>query len=271
MSKGHGFMEMPLFETIIAQLQGRSIDAVVPFFRGESLLNPHFLKMLRRIRDSVPAVIQLATNALLMDDRMIRNLIAINIEFISFSLDAINSDTYKMIRCGSDFHRVMNNVHAFLEARDNAKGCTTIVQVSATEMGQNRNELPEFIDYWQSRADRVRIYPRHSEDGHFGKLSDQTASRSNRIRQPCRKPFTDLVIYHNGQVALCNHDWDRSDNAIIGSIPRNSLEEIWNGGTYRHIRQLHRNRLWSDIGLCRDCDHWAGLQEPVSAVGTLIT
>ncbi|MBN1103518.1 MAG: radical SAM protein [Deltaproteobacteria bacterium] len=266
-----GLMEWSLFERIVEELSVHPVEAVVPFFRGESLLHPNFMEMITLLRQKNRADIQLATNALLLTPSLAEALLELGINFISFSLDALSRETYETIRRGGDFHRAMENVHTFLRLRKHMRHCPTTVQVSATEGPHNAHEIPAFVRYWKQRVDRVRIYPCHSEEGRYGRLSRPELRRPAALREPCRKPFMDLVIYADGRVALCNHDWDRKGDDAIGSVQEKPIQEIWKSPAYRDIRNKHLDRRWNDLEPCRHCDHWQGtLSGEADTVGTLI-
>ena len=271
MSNGKGFMSQDLFWKIVNQLKGREIEAIVPFFRGEPLLHPNFLEMAEQLRRSTSAKLQLATNALLLNQKTSKRLLALGIDFISFSLDATSKKTYEKIRADGDFDLAMKNIHTFLQERSKTPSVSTRVQVSATEIEENREELPAFIEYWKDRVDRVRIYPCHSEDGRFGKLNPINQRRSKTQRKACKKPFTDFVIYYNGNTALCNHDWNREDISTLGSIKEKTIDQIWQDRPYRDIRQKHLDHKWDTVVPCNDCDHWLAMDEAESPIGRIIT
>jgi radical SAM protein with 4Fe4S-binding SPASM domain len=147
----------------------------------------------------------------------------------------------------------------------------TEVQVSATETSANKEELPHFIEYWKPRVNRVRIYARHSKHGKFGRLENGRFKVTNTLRYACRKPFTDFVICHDGRVALCNHDWQRPPENVLGSVRHMSIETIWHGATYAHIRQKHLSHRWDTLIPCGHCDHWINVDEDKSPIGQVIT
>lgn len=262
-----GLMSRRLFEKILEEIGTNGTEAVVPFFRGEPLLHPSFLEMMHLLRKKTRARIQLATNAMLLSRPVAKGLLDLQIDVISFSLDALTTRTYEKVRPGGDFNRVMDNVHGFLNMRESLANSLTTVQVSATEGPDNQTEIVPFIAYWQGKADRVRIYARHSEGGKFGRLEH---ARPEESRKPCRKPFTDIVIYSDGQVALCNHDWDRKGEGTIGSVNEKTIQEIWEGPSYRKIRDKHLDRRWSELDPCRHCDHWQASDGRDSFVGRLV-
>lgn len=263
-------MSERLFEKIVREVEVSGTEAVVPFFRGEPLLHPAFPDMMRLLREKTAAKIQLATNALLLSRSIATALLELRIDFISFSLDALNEWTYKKVRPGGDFHRVLENVHGFLRMREEQSDPSTIVQVSATEGPHNEAEMESFITYWKDKVDRVRIYPQHSDKGEFGRLEQLRYRRPEASRTPCRKPFTDIVIYSDGDAALCNHDWDRKAKDAIGSVSEHSIQEIWENPAYTKIRNQHLNGLWNEVNPCGHCDHWQGGDDSGSSIGLLV-
>ncbi len=268
----NGFMDETLFEKIVQEIAEEDVESVVPFFRGESLLHPRFMELLGLLRRHSRARIQLATNALLLSEEMIHDLLfKIRIDFISFSLDAVNEETYRKIRLGGSLEKARENVLSFLRARDGSASTGTVVQVSLTENEFNLEEIRSFIGYWRDRADRVRIYARHSEGGAFGALSSPGFQRESFERSPCMKPFNDMVIYHDGRVALCNHDWDRPQSASLGSVKEKSIREIWQDSPYQRVREMHHGGAWDELEPCRLCDHWQGSDGGASAIGLVVS
>lgn len=270
-SSKNGFMDETLFGKIVEEIDPENVEAVVPFFRGESLLHPRFMELLRLLRGHCRANIQLATNGLLLNEQMIRDLLfKIRIDLISFSLDAINEETYQKIRLGGSLERATENALRFLQLRDDSASRDTIVQVSLTENVLNLEEISSFITYWRDRADRVRIYPTHSEGGNFGALASPGFRRPSSQRSYCMKPHTDMVIYHDGRVALCNHDWDRPRSESLGSVREKTIREIWRDLPYRRVREKQYQSAWDELEPCRHCDHWQPHGNGHSPIGLLV-
>ncbi len=265
-----GFMKEALFRKIVDEIKRHPVEAVVPFFRGESLMHPDFVGMMRLLREKTRAEIQLATNALLLDEDISKALLRLDIHFISFSVDALSKETYDKIRSGGDFARTMKNIETFLNMRDHFGSSSTRVQISATETVHNKAELPAFVEYWKPRVDRVRIYPQHSDGGRFGRLNDASLRRKPSSRQPCMKPFTDMVICYDGTTALCNHDWYRQKEDALGSVTDQAIDKIWQNARYRAVRQKHIKHRWDALQPCDECDHWMEMDQEESPVGMVI-
>ncbi len=253
MDRDLGYMDLSLYKRIMDEAGEHLPVALVPFFRGESLLHPHFIEMMEISRRAGIGPVQLTTNAMLLDRGLSEALIGAGIDFISFSLDVLGKGSYEDIRIGGDYERVTGNIEGFLEIRKRMRVKKPEVQVSAVETERNSAGLSEFIEYWRKRVDRVRIYPEHSSKGGFGSLADYTLPEFAG-RLPCRKVFTDMVVYWDGTVAVCNHDWDRREH--IGSVRHDSIEDIWKSPKYGEIRRRHIDGGLEADPTCRDCDHW---------------
>ncbi len=265
--KMSGLMEVDLFNKIISEVRNHLPVTLVPFFRGESMLHPRFLEMIKMAKEAGLSPIQLTTNATLLDEEISEALIAIELDFISFSLDVLGKESYEAIRIGGDYEQVKANIEKFLEIRANKCTSKPEVQISAVETESNKDKMVEFLDYWSEKVDRVRIYPEHSTNGNFGSLKDKYSFPQFERRLPCKKVFSEMVIYWNGDIAVCNHDWDRKE--YIGNVREETIKEIWNGMKYNDIRQRH---IAGDLGndpTCGGCDHWMMCYMPDGIVGKL--
>lgn len=131
-------------------------------------------------------------------------------------------------------------------------------------------EERDFVNFWLDRADRVRLYPPHSEGGNFGALPDGARAATTR-RLPCLKPVTDMVVLADGSVAVCNHDWDRGSLPPLGSWPAQSLAAIYAGPAYAALRARHAVGDCVGIKPCEGCDHWQAPYLEGGLAGALFT
>ena len=252
-NKKTGYMPLDLYRKIIEEVKHHLPATLVPFFRGESLLHTDFFEMMEIAVISGLTPIQLATNATLLDNEISEKLIKSNIDFVSFSLD-IDKKNYELSHIGGDFEKVINNIDNFIAIKKSINTKNPEIQVSTVETDENRDGLHEFTQYWIKKVDRVRVYPEHSTNGTFGSLDSSYKYSDFKQRRPCKKVFTDIVIYWDGTVAVCNHDWDRGE--YIGNVRDNSIQEIWTGNKYKEIRKRHLEGNLENDETCKDCDHW---------------
>lgn len=233
-----GFMDVPLYKKIIDELSDFHDRTLVLFRRGEALMHPEFIQMLRLTKDKFKEV-QLATNAALMDKSM-AHAIAEAVDFLSFSLEL--PERYPRYR-KLDYPTVLKNVEYFLLIN---KKTTTQVSIVKTD-DTTTTDIVRFKAQWIDKVDRVRIYEEHSNDGRFGSLK-----KSRGKRKPCIKPFNDILIFWDGRVGRCNHDWG---SYPLGSVVNNSIKEIWHSKPYKELRKQHSDLVIFDK-VCKDCDSW---------------
>nr|WP_287411745.1 radical SAM/SPASM domain-containing protein [Pseudodesulfovibrio sp.] len=254
MEKDRGFMDFELARDLILEMKDHAPVTVVPFFRGESLLHPQWYDILRLIQDHEVGEIQFTTNASLLNVQNSERILDLDLSFISFSLDTLDPVLYAASRRGADLDKVTNNVLKFLKMRD-ACGSSTQVQVSAVETQAHKVGMDAFVKYWREKVDRVRVYAEHSSDGHPGSIDQELPTFEKRL--PCHKPFSDMVVYWNGQTACCNHDWTRLVNGVpLGDVGADGIAAVWQGESYARLRKMHMESHLDGVVPCDGCDHW---------------
>lgn len=250
-----GNMKLDLFHKIIDEVS-EHLPMIMPlFFRGESLIHPDFYKMIKYAKGKGIGPIQLASNGFLLSDEVGDKLIEAGVDFISFSLDTIDADVYKRTRIHSDLNIAMNNVVAFVRKCEGLKKKGVNVpeiQVSSVDVDEYRASQQQFIDFWRQYADRVRIYIEHSSDGKLGSI--KALHDENEQRKPCGKVYNDMVIYWDGTVGICNHDWNNKFS--LGNVKDNTIKDIWSSDKYVQIRKMHEDGSFIDDIVCKNCDHW---------------
>ena len=236
----NGYMDFDLFSKIINETTPHPNTILVLHRRGESMLHPKFNDMLDLLAGKFQEV-QMATNGTVLHQDKFEHIInALN--FLSFSLEA--PATYNKVRVGANYEKVRKNILSFLNYN---KG-TVKTQVSMVKTASTvDDDLDEFTTYWHDRVDRVRIYEEHSSNGEFGSLKNPRSSR-----KPCVMPIYEILIYEDGKVARCNHDWD---GPPMGDLNTETITEIWRSENYKNLRTQHRELNITDP-VCSNCDSW---------------
>ncbi len=264
MEKERGHMDTPLALRLLDEMGEHLPVTLVPFFRGETLLHPDWDSILGHAKRRGIGPIQLASNAVLLTEERARRLIDLNIDFLSFSMDTLDPERYKNLR-GADYEESLDNVLRFLSLRARSR-CSTQVQVSAVETAAGSAEMENFVAFWRPKADRVRIYREHSAGGTPGSLANPPLPRSER--KACHKVSEDMVIYWNGDAALCNHDWTRRvTGQFIANVSEGGIAAAWQSEAYRHIRKAHETGRLAGIAPCEGCDFWSVRHTPADVWG----
>lgn len=252
-----GEMSVELFKKIIDEMSEYQPIKLVPFFRGEPLLHPKFIELMRYAKKKGIGPIQVFSNGLEFNEEISEAFIDAEIDFISFSLNTLDEEIYKQSRISGNLQKSIDNVKYLsnLCKKYKLKGkAVPQIQVSTIDIDVYKKGKKDFIEFWRPFVDIVRIYEEHDENGAF---VDPEVSRTMNIfleRKPCRKLFTDMVIYWNGDIALCNYDWNKNVN--IGNVNQNSLKEIWDSSIYESLRSMHNLGKIDASVMCSKCEHW---------------
>lgn len=253
-----GYMDEKLFKKIIDEAAQHLPVKLVFFFRGESLLHPRFLEYLKYAKEKGLGPIQFASNALALEEQTAEEMLNIGIDFISFSMDTLNEDVYRATRRSGNLSASMKNVIALGEKcrKRKEKGLPApTLQVSTIELPAYMGEQSDFIAFWKKYVDIVRVYYEHDEKGRFRDRKAEEMLPVLERRQPCRKVFTDLLVYWDGSLALCNYDWSGEAFADI-NLNSMTIQEVWDSQVYERIRKMHWDDEFMDDIMCRNCEHW---------------
>lgn len=234
------FMKEEIFKKVVDEASAYSETILVLHRRGESLLHPRFKECCAYVKGKFKEI-QIATNATLLDEDKSQAIIDA-VSFISFSIDI--PKTFDKVRIPARYSDVETKIIHFLEL--NKKKVRTQVSMVRTEQ-VHQEDIELFKKIWMNRVDRVRIYEEHSIGGVFGSLKSH-----RRYRKPCIMPSYELLVFADGKVGRCNHDWDGNP---MGDLRVQSIEEIWSGNNYMRLRKQHAsNKLTDEV--CLRCDSW---------------
>jgi radical SAM protein with 4Fe4S-binding SPASM domain len=258
-------MSVGMAKKLLDEMADHLPVALVPFFRGESLLHAHWIEILSHAKKKGLGPIQFTTNATLMDQRASEAILEVGIDFISFSVDTIDPVVYERTRRGAVYEKVLRNILYLVELREKRGVRLPEIQVSAVETALHQEGMDAFVHFWRNRVDRVRIYVEHSRDGRSGSIAGSLPSFD--ARKPCKKAFEDMVIYWDGEVALCNHDWTRSASTRIGTVRESRLGDVWKSRQYHEVRTAHLKGDLSGRPPCDHCDHWKMFHLPEGLIG----
>ncbi len=184
-------------------------------WRGEAFLNRllgWFTRELISITD-IPRII-LDTNLCVLDEEGIKDFLSeikkrINerddFDFrLSFSIDAINKESYDNIRVHGDFGKVKINALAFLQQRSLKKIKNLRYSFQFIAQPYNWHDTQKFIDFWETKIDKniddIYIKRCHGEweFTHLEpKVYSKTLEKFNLVEQAKRKKYLTLDLDEN--------------------------------------------------------------------------
>lgn len=237
------FIDIDLFARIIQEIKPYPSAILTLHRRGESLLHPNLNKIMQMVAGKFSAV-QLATNGSLLTSEKFAPLVH-GLTFLSFSLDV--PETFNATRRGANYSTVETNILTFIDYNNKQENRVT-TQASMVRVETTTDEQCErFMQIWKERVDRVRIYEEHSKDGVFGAMTNFRIER-----KPCTMPFYEILVYADGSVGRCNHDWD---GPRLGDLTKQSINEVWHSPLLNDLRKQHLTLKIIDP-VCATCSSW---------------
>jgi len=268
------YIKLELIKKIAAEV----MQFPVSFHFGEfdePLMHPNILEIVAILAKEAGKTLHITTNGSLWSKKISEQLIKNGLSSVSFSLDAINPETYKKIRKKGDLNKTVENILSFLELKEKYNPKIN-VNICIIEQPDSKNEIDQFIQFWKTKnIDSVSIYKLFElidKENFIFEIKNKYYKEKKRV--PCSALWDQTFIYPEGEVSLCCTTLGRvpKDGIIsMGNIYNNSIQEIWIGEKYQSVRKDLINGNFKKIPYCKICTHWAATyqQEEILNDGTI--
>lgn len=244
-NKSNGFMghmSIDVFKKCIDELEG-NIEAITFASRGEPTLNKDFSKMLRYCEGKFLAL-KLNTNASMLNENLIHELLASDLQTIVFSIDAKDKDSYEKIRVNGKFDKVLKNLNLFNKIRSTQydRG-SKVVRISGVKINE-KQDIEEMKRQWGDIADIIAFT-------NYVPWESSYENSLNDIESPCSELWSRLFIWQDGKVNPCDYDY----KSLLSkwNINNATITQIWNSDYYNDLRKKHLNKERNKINPCNRC------------------
>ena len=234
-----GNMSLELFKDIFKEYTPTSIKLN---WRGEPLINKNLVKMVSYAKSKGVTDVSFNTNGLLVTKDILDGLVKAKLDWIIFSIDASNKDTYEKIRVGGNWETLIKNIIltwlTFLSHKDRPK-----IRIQLCPQPLNEDEIDEWKGMFFLYADKLRV----------GRLFDPQGKKGLKIEQPdsCTAPWQRLTISWKGDMYPCTSDF--LCRVPLGNIKDTSIYEAWHSKYMRAIRYMLRYHSRKQFYLCENC------------------
>lgn len=237
----HGNMDFELYRKIIDEASERGVYSIKLSWRGEPLLNPRIVDMVRYAKDKGIKDVAFLTNGERLSEKMARELTDAGLDWISFSIDGLG-ETYERIRWPETFEGITKKVKFLKDYRSEKGKKKPLIRVQ-TIWGAVKDNPKEYFDFWEKLADKVCI------------IADQVRHEKEKFpRKPgyiCAEPWRRIVISYNGIVPNCISDYEELN--VLGDVNSQTLYEIWHGDKFNKLRKLIKNGKIFENKPCAVC------------------
>lgn len=236
-------MSMDTFKKIIDEAVEIGVYSIKLNFRGEPLVHPNIVDMVKYAKEKGIEDVMFNTNAVLLNENMSKRLIEAGLDKIFFSFDSPHKEEYEKIRVGANFEETLNNIKKFVKIRDELGQDTPLTRVSMVLMDINRNEYQEFVDLFKESVDVIVCLD--YEDYTKEKIQEYNSEFA------CSQLWQRMIILADGDVLACCEDWKKEN--IVGNINKDRIKNIWQNEKYKYIRKLHKDGEYNRIDICSKC------------------
>ncbi|MFH1453381.1 MAG: radical SAM protein [Armatimonadota bacterium] len=225
---------------------------------GEPLLHKDMVSLIEYARDK-GARVWLNTNGSVFTQDVADRLLKCGIDFIEFSVDAADEETYNKVRPGLDFNKLVSNVKYTLSARNKLKSSTRIVVSIVNQKLIEDKEIDSIADFWLELGVDEAIKRKYLTWGSTTKLdtkdsADDTPYLIKEKGEPCPYPFHRLNVDTRGKVEVCGFDIAGRTN--LGDVNKQTIQEVWKGPDFEYFRKMHAEGRGGEISLCSECPDW---------------
>lgn len=254
---GVHFLSLAIFKRIIDEAVAYPRLIMLNLHKdGEPLLNRDLPEMVAYAKEKNAAkTIHLNTNGTLLASTCGERLLAAGIDDITISIDAASTRTYHALKKSDRYEHLVQGVKDFIKLR-NKTGARTTIRVKIMECDLiPAAEIKAFHALWADIADEVQVTGLHDWSGAIEhlRITDETSEH----RFPCALLWYALAVNSNGEVSICNVDWNYS--GIVGNVHDQDLHTIWNGRPLKALRQAHLQSRWGQAPVCGQCVVWTSV------------
>lgn len=214
------------------------------------LLGERLLRMIAYAKRAGVRRVNLNTNAELLTPELAAGLVDAGLDEVLVGLDAATAETYRRIRVGGDFDRVVANVEGLLAERRRRGSRTPRVVAQFIVMPENEHEVEAFTETWLAKGAVVKLRPRLGW-GVGVEAANLDLPDSERTF-PCPWLTRTVSIHWNGRFAQCDADYEGEHSP--GDIATSTIRQVWEGELAPR-RERHW-RLDFSQEPCRRCRDW---------------
>jgi radical SAM protein with 4Fe4S-binding SPASM domain len=216
---------------------------------NEPLIDPALADRTRLLKSKVPETrVLIYTNGTLLDAQRARALARAGMDEITVSVVGFEREAHERLMAKADFDRVMANLEEVGRLSKSGELGTLTLRVVGLDFPEARAGLESFV----SRTGIIPFLKPVTNRAGSVDVERFDPGRTRREFRACQRPFVKTYVLYNGDVVLCNCDWERT--TILGNVLDSHLHEIWRGPALDQIRAWHLSGDLPLDSLCARCD-----------------
>jgi MoaA/NifB/PqqE/SkfB family radical SAM enzyme len=246
-------MDTSVAKRVIDELADVGISGLWLYNIGESLLHPDFFEILDHCRKyDTLGPIWLSTNGQILDKQIIEMLLDNPVDILNYSVNAMSAEQFSNIAPALSFETVQKNLKSLIKRKKENEKSAPLIRAQMIEIPSVKHEINLFLEEYGSEVDLLSINKLESFSQNVPANTDaENNVRNHEIDKCNRLDREDFFIFADGSVSCCDTDFNCTLN--IGSVCKNSVQDIFTGGTYQGILAKYADGTLHELDLCSKC------------------
>ncbi len=236
-----GDIDWNLFRRIIDEGKEHRLCSVKFSYRGEPLLHSRLPDMVAYAQKAGILDIYFNTNAMLLTERKIHELLDAGLNRISISMEGTEPEPFEKERLGAKFDVIVRNIDRLLDMR--ARRGITYPKVRIQTVAFPGLDLATYTRYWKNHADEVAAVDYKAAE------TRQTGLECSDWA--CPQLWQRMTIEWDGTIIPCNNDDYR--HLSPGNVHDLSIADAWLHPKVASARRLHQNGRSHQVKACNGC------------------
>ncbi|MGR3220191.1 MAG: radical SAM protein [Candidatus Anammoxibacter sp.] len=246
-----GFMDLALFKRIIDEGVENGLYSIKLSLRGEPMLHPDLSRMVSYAKEKGIIDLYFNTNATLLDENYVNQLIDAGLDRISISFEGYTKEVFEKYRIGTDFDTVVTNIKALREIRNKRGVSYPQIRIQTVLLPELKETFSQYVEFWKPYADEVSYLDARSEktgEDHTGRIADWA----------CPFLWQRMTILWDGTILPClMHGVSDFSLMSLGNAKDVSIAEMWQSERASMYRELHKTGKAHEIEACDQCSYRA--------------
>jgi len=197
------------------------------------------IKYLKKL--NIAERIEMTTNASKLTPEVAEALVDAELDYIRCSIYSINQEKHeKITRNPIDIEQIKKNIQTLKSTIDKKNKNKPFIYVKMLES-----------DILQENEDFLKIYSEFADEVAIEKKHNWLENSGQAARKVCPQPFKMVSIHFNGDVILCDPDWQ--GNTKVGNAISENIRDIWKGKKVREFWRMQLENRRFENPSCNNC------------------
>jgi len=260
MTREKGFISEKLLMKAVDECS--LFNTPIRFIRwGEPFLHPKIISFIEYVK-SRGLLLHITNNGQIMKENHMKALVEHKVDSIIFSFQGATKDRYELMRNNENYNILCKNILKLIDIRGDKE--KPFIQISCTMTDESKEEIKDFVNYWQNIVDFIGIGKTNlsrlhalkpelfiASNGLMNLINKETIKKAYR---PCDEVYQKLSVDWDGKVTCCCDDFDNF--LTIGDLNKSTIFDIWNNNRKLNIfRELLDDNMQRSLSLCNTCYH----------------